>query len=214
MRNIHNRALGIAVHQHVGLGVDQHRAPHFLRPVIKMRNAPQAGFDAADDDRHIRKRFACALAVNNHRTVGPLAAFGAGRIGIVAAQPPVSGVAIDHRIHVAGRYAKKQFRFAQHLESIGALPIGLRDDANAESLCFEQPADNGHAEARMIHVRIAGHDDDVALVPAQYIHFRARHRQKWRRAETCRPILAVAENIFGAQFAKCSGRRRFGGSDV
>src|SRR5665647_3470690 len=41
-----------------------------------------------------------------------------------------------------------------------------------------------HAEARMIHVGIAGHDDDIALLPAERVHFGARGRQK-RRAGGC-----------------------------
>ena len=48
------------------------------------------------------------------------------------------------------------------------------------ALRFEQAADDGHAEARVIHVGIAGDDDDIALVPAQRGHLGARHRQEGR----------------------------------
>src|SRR5450830_1274539 len=44
---------------------------------------------------------------------------------------------------------------------------------------------------------IAGHDDDVAAVPTQFVHFRAAHRQERRRAEAGRPELAVAVQRFG-----------------
>ena len=203
MRDVHNGALGIAVHQQIGLGVDQHRAAHFLRPVIEMRDAAQARLDAANDDGHIGIGFARALAVDDDTTIGPLAAFAFRGIGIIAADTPVRSVAIHHRIHVACTHAEKQFRPTQYLERISAVPVRLRDDANAEALRFQQAPDDGHAETGMIDVGITGDDDDVAFVPAERLHFRARHRQVRCRAQARRPVLAVAEQVFGAVLGVC-----------
>ena len=122
-----------------------------------------------------------ALRVDDHRAVGALAAVAAGRVGVVAAHPPVGGVAIDHRIHVAGGDAEEQARRAERAEGLGTVPVGLRDDADAQPLRLEHAADDRHAETRMIDVGIAGHDDDVALLPAERVHLRARHRQERRR---------------------------------
>src|SRR5262249_9789581 len=79
-------------------------------------------------------------------------------------------------------------------------PVGLRDDAHAKALCLEHAADDGHAEARMVHIRVAGDEDDVAAVPPERVHFAAAHRQERRRAEAMRPVLAVAgERLRGAR---------------
>ena len=197
MRDVDDLSLGIAVDQQVGFRIEQHRAAHFLRPVVEVRDATQAGFDAADDDRHVVERFAHALRVDDHRAIGSLAALAAGRVGIVAADAAIRGVAIHHRIHVAGGDAEEQVRLAEPFEVGGRAPVGLGDDADAESLRFQHAADDRHAEARMIDVGIAGDDDDVAAVPAERVHFLARHGQERSGPEAGRPVLAVGEEVAG-----------------
>ena len=103
-------ALAVAIHQQIGLGIEQDRTPHFFRPIIEMRDATQRCLDAADDYRHLAIGLARALRVHDHRTVGPLAADAARCIGIVATHAPVGGVAIDQRVHVAGGDAEEQPR--------------------------------------------------------------------------------------------------------
>ena len=61
-----DRALSVAVDQQVRLGIEQHRTPHFFRPVVEVGNAAQRGFDAANHDRHVAIGFAYALRVNDH----------------------------------------------------------------------------------------------------------------------------------------------------
>jgi hypothetical protein len=67
------------------------------------------------------------------------------------------------------------------------VPVRLRDDADAKALRLEHPADDCHAEARVVDVRIAADDDDVAAVPAECVHLGARHGQKRRGAQARRP---------------------------
>jgi hypothetical protein len=96
--------------------------------------------------------------------------------------------------------AVEQVRFAQCLEGIGALPIRLGDDAHPKALRFERAADDSHAEAGMVHIGIAGNDDDVAAVPPEPLHLGAAHRQEGCRAEARRPIFAVAgDRLCGAR---------------
>ncbi len=200
VRDLDNGALGVAVQQQVALGIDQDGAAHLVGPVVVVRDAAQAAFDAAQDDGDVLERLAAALAVDDGGAIGPLAADVAWGVGIVAADLAVRGVAVDHRIHVAGGDAEEQVRLAQRLERIGALPIGLRDDADPKALRLERAADHRHAEARVIHVGVAGDDDDVAAVPAELIHLRPAHRQERCRAETRRPVLAVTgERLGGAR---------------
>ena len=93
----------------------------------------------------------------------------------------VGGVAVDHGIHVPGGDAEEQVRPPQRAERVCRMPIGLRNDAHAETMCLQEPPDYRHAEARVIDVGITGDDDHIAGIPAQRVHFRPRHRQERRR---------------------------------
>ena len=108
------------------------------------------------------------------------------RVCVIAADAPVRGVAVDHGIHVAGGDAEEQVG-APSAERLGAVPVRLRNDADAEALCLEHATDDGHAEAGVIHISVAGNDDDVAAVPAERVHLGARHRQERGRAKAVRP---------------------------
>ena len=167
--------LTVAVDEQVGLGIEQHRTTHLLRPIVEVGDTPQAGLDAADDDRYTGERLARTLRIDDHRAVGPQSALTARRVGIIAADAPIARIAVDHRVHVAGGDAEEEVRFAEHAERVGALPVRLRDDADPEALRLEQAPDDRHAEARMVDVGVAGDDDDVAGVPAERVHLGARH---------------------------------------
>jgi len=134
VRDLDDRPLGVAVDQQVGLGVDQDRAPHLVRPVVVMRDAAQGRLDAADHHRHLLERLAAALRVDQGRAVRPLAGHAAGRVGVVTADLPVRRVVVDHRIHVPGGDAEEQLRTAERLERFGRMPVRLGNDADAKAL--------------------------------------------------------------------------------
>ena len=204
-------SLGVAEDEQVGLGVHQDRAPDLLGPVVEVRDAAQRGLDAADHDGHVLVRLAGALRVHDHATVGTGAGDTVRRIGVVAADPAIRGVAIHHRIHVAAGDAEEQVRPAELHEVAGGVPVGLGDDADAEALRLEHAADDGHAEARMVHVGVAGDDDDVAGIPAELVHLLPRHRQERRGAKAVSPVLAVREQIAGGLHDAQFRPRRFMG---
>ena len=110
MRDLDDLPLGVAVHQQIRLGVQQHRAPHLLAPVVEVRDATQRGLDAADDDGHVLECFARALRVNDHGSIRALAAHAARRVRIVTANALVRGVAVHHGIHVARGDAEEEIR--------------------------------------------------------------------------------------------------------
>ena len=145
------------------------------------------------------ERFLAALAIDQRTAIGACAALPAGRVGIIRAQFAVGGVAVDHRIHVAGGDAEKQVRFAEHLERFFRMPVRLRNDTDTKTLRLEQAADDGHTERRMVHIGIAGDDNDVAGIPAKRIHLRPGHGQEFSGAVTLRPVLrVVVEGCVGA----------------
>jgi len=77
-----------------------------------MRNAAQRAFDATQHNRHVVVGFFATLAVHQRGAVGAFATDVSGSVGIVTANFSVRGVAVDHRIHIAGGHAKKQVRLA------------------------------------------------------------------------------------------------------
>ena len=143
-----------------------------------MRDAPQARFNAADDDVGIGKGFAAALTVDGDGAVGAFVRCGVRRIGVVGAQFAVGGVAVDHRVHIAGGDAKIQIRFAEAFEIFRRTPVRLADDADTKALCFEESPDQRPAETRMIDVGVAGDEDDVAGIPAARFHVGSSGRQE------------------------------------
>ncbi|ACY33104.1 hypothetical protein CtCNB1_2358 [Comamonas thiooxydans] len=192
----------IAVEQDVALAVHHDGATHLVAPVVVVGNATQRALDAAQHDGHILVGLAAALAVNDGRAVGALAGHIARGIGIVAANLAISRVTVDHRVHVAGRHAPEQIGLAQGLEGLGAGPVGLGDDAHAKALRLQHTADDGHAEAGVIHIGIARDQNDVAAVPAELIHLRTAHGQERRRTEALGPVRLVAGQRLGIAVEK------------
>ena len=162
-----------------------------------MRDAAQAALNAAEHDGGVREGLAAALAVNDGRAIRSLAAHITRGVGVVAADFAVRRVAVDHGIHVAAGHAPKQIGFAQRLESFGAGPVGLSDDADPKALVFQHAPDHGHAKAGVVHIGITRDQHDVATVPAQLGHFGPAHWQKRGRAKALRPVLAVTGQRLG-----------------
>ena len=78
----HDRTLAHAVRHHVGARVQQHRSLQRIGPVVVVRQPPQAGLDAAQDDGRVLERAADQVAVHHARMVGPQPHFPARRVGI------------------------------------------------------------------------------------------------------------------------------------
>jgi hypothetical protein len=64
----------LPIDKQVRLGIEQDRAADLLRPVVEVRDAPQAGLDAADDEGHVGERLAHPLRIDDHRRSGRFAA--------------------------------------------------------------------------------------------------------------------------------------------
>jgi len=195
MSDLADLPLTVAIHQQVSLRIQQDGPPHLFRPVIEMRNATKGRFDAAYNDRNILERLTCTLRVNNDGAVRAFATFTSRRVGIVTSDTAIRRVTIDHGVHVAAGDSEEQVRSTQRGECIRAVPVRLGNDANAETLGFENAANDGHTKAGMVDVSIAGNDDDVAAVPTEEVHLRTRHGQKRGCAEAFGPVAAVARYV-------------------
>ncbi len=195
MRELADLSFTVAVHQQVGLRIEQNRAANLLRPVVEVRDPAQRGFYAADDDRNVLETLPCALRIDDDRPVRPAAALAARRVGVIAPYAAIGGVAVDHGVHVSGGDAEEQVGSPECGKGLSAVPVRLRDDADPETLGFQYPADDGHAEAGVIDVGVTAHQDDVAAVPAQRLHLRARHGQERGRAEALGPVFPVGRDV-------------------
>ncbi len=116
--HLHQGALGVAVDEDVGLGVDEDGATDGLGPVVVMGDAAQGCLDAADDHRHLFIGLFAALGVDQGGAIRPLAAHIPRGVGIVVAQFFVGGVAVDHGVHVARRHPVEEVGLAQAHEVI------------------------------------------------------------------------------------------------
>ena len=93
------------------------------------------------------------------------------RIGVFRAGLAISGVAVDHGIHISGSHTEIQIRPSQRAEWLCGLPVGLADDPHSEALCLQQTPNQCHAKTGMIDISVARDQDDVACIPAQLLHF-------------------------------------------
>ena len=99
-----------------------------------MRDTAQAALNTAQDNRHIRISFAAALTIDDSRTVRALVGDITGRVRIIATNLAISGIAVNHAVHVARRHAIRIDRFAQFHKGVFALPIWLSNDTDAKAL--------------------------------------------------------------------------------
>ena len=208
----HQGPLRVAVQQQIGPGIRHDGAADLVGPVVVVGHAAQARLDPAEHDGHVREGLPAALGVDDHGPVRPAPRLAAGRVGVVAAQPPVGRVAVHHGVHVARGDAVEESRPAQGPEGLWAVPVRLGDDPDPESLGLEQPPDEGHAEARVVHVRVARHQDHVALLPAEGVHLRAGHGQVRRGTQALGPESGIGEEVAGRGQRRRSSQAGKGGA--
>ncbi len=111
--HFHQRPLGVAVNQDIGLGIKQDGAADGLGPVVVVSDATQGRLDATDNHRHLLEGLLAALGIDQSRAIRPLAAHIPRGVGVVVAQLFVGGVAVDHGVHVARGHPEEEVRFAQ-----------------------------------------------------------------------------------------------------
>ena len=137
-----------------------------------MGEPAQGGFDAPDDDGHIRPKSFQDLGIDDGGVFGTHIVASVGRVGILATQALVGGIFVHHRVHTSGRYAKEQTGTAQLLEVAEVVPpVGLGHDGHPQALGFEQASYHGCPERGVIDIRIATEQDDIEFIPSAKLHF-------------------------------------------
>ena len=59
--------------------------------------------------------------------------------------------------------------------------VGLGENGDAEAVSLQNPSNDGGSEGGMIHVGVAGYEDEIGGIPAAFLHFAARQRQEGMR---------------------------------
>ena len=161
-----NRVLTHAVDQQIRAAVHQDRVAHPVVPVVVVREPAQRGLHAADEYRHAAIGLPDAVAVDDRGAVGPPAAHAAGRIHVLRAALFGHGVVIDHAVDHARHHQKAQPRPAEALELLAGVVLRLGQHGYPVPGVLQHPRDDGQAERGMIHVRVAGDEHKIRLLPA------------------------------------------------
>ena len=178
-RHLHNGPLAHAVQQQIRLGIQQNGAFQLVGPVIVMGQTAQTGFDAADDNGNVVIDPANQIAINHRGIVRPFAHDAAGGEGVGLAALLGDGVVVDHGIHIAAGDEEPQAGTAQGRNGLGILPVGLGQNADFIAVGLQDPADDGMAEGRMIHIGVTDDIDKIALLPAAGLHIGLGNGQKF-----------------------------------
>ncbi len=177
-----------------------------------MRDAPQAGLDAAGDDGDSLERLARPLAIGERRPVGPAADLPGGAVGVVVAHFAIGRVMVDHRVHIAGADREEEPRPAKLAPWLARSPVGLTQNPHAMPFALQQPPQQRHRETRMIDVSIARHEHDIDGIPPAGFHFSPTHWQ--RRRGSKRGRLLCGRVRARGQRRLAENRQQVRGSDV
>ena len=167
-----------AVHQTVGAGIAQDRRHDVIRPVVIVRKAAQGGLQSAEINRDIGERPTRQLGIDRNRAVGTLSAHAARGVGVI--MPALFGYRIvgNHRVDVAAVDEDGIARPSHREEIRLRAEVRLGQDCDAEAGVLQHTGDDRRAERRMIQIRIAGHQQEVAVIPAARDHIFFGNRQK------------------------------------
>ena len=143
------------VSEQIGARVYQDTAADAVVSIVIVSETAQRSFQTADEDRNVAERLADMVGINDNSAVGTESAFSSGAVVVVTAVFFGGGIVCHHGVDVAGGYKEAQTRSAELFEVIGGFPVGLTKHRHGETCVFEDTADDGRAERRMVNVRVA-----------------------------------------------------------
>ena len=135
-----------------------------------MRHSAQTGFYAADNDGNRAVNAADQVTVHHRGMIRTLSGLSPRRISIV--RPVFSGykIMIHHGIHISGGNKKAQPWASKNGNAFFILPVRLGYDAHTVAVGFQDAADNGMSEGRVIHIGVAYDIDEIRLCNASLFH--------------------------------------------
>ena len=181
-RDLPRGALAHPEDEEIGLRVEEDRATYLVAPVVVVRDAPERGLDAAEDDREARlvgERLATEVRVHDRRAVRTHVDLAVGGVLVLAAHLLLRGELVQHRVEVPGADPDEEARPPHPGDVVRRVPARLRDDPHAVAAPLEETRDEDRTERRVIDVRVPGDEEHVELVPATRGHLLARRREEF-----------------------------------
>jgi hypothetical protein len=168
-----------AIHEDIRLGVKEDGTPDTVRPEVIVGNPPQAGLDAAQDDRRrVLEEPPDQVRVHDHRPVRATVVSPPRREVVRLLFSLHRRVVGHHGVNAAAGHAPEQLWLSQPPDVGVGMNIRLGDDAHAIARLQEHLADDRYTDEGAVDVAIARHEDDVEPVPAEGIEFLSRSWKK------------------------------------
>ena len=135
-----------------------------------MRKAAQGCLQSADENGNVpAPDLTQAPAIHQYRTVGTIAGFVAGRVGVVIAAALGCGVVCNHAVDIAAGDEKGKPGLAEFQKIRIMPPIRLRQHGNGIAVRLEHTGYDCRPEARMIDIGITGQIDKIRLFNALFM---------------------------------------------
>ena len=184
--------LAHAVDQQVRLGVKEDGAAHRVVPVVVVGEPPQAGLQAADDNRRVRERLPGPVGVDDGGAVGPEAHPVSGAVGVGGAALLGGGVVGHHGVDVAPADHDGIAGPAHGAEGVRRVPVRLGQDGHPVALGLQHPGDDGGAEGGVVHVGVGGDHQEVVIPPVPALHVLPADGKKVKRLHHHAPISGIS----------------------
>lgn len=178
VRRDENGTFAHAEHQQICAGIDQNAGANRVVPIIIMGKASQRGFYTANGNRNIAIGFANQATVDVDRAIRASGCPAAGRIYVGGTAALGGGVVVNHAVNYAGRDEKAVIRAAKAFKIVGVFPIRLGEHRDMVPRGFQCADDDGRAEGRVIHIRVAADIDKIRRVPTALAYIRESCRRE------------------------------------
>ena len=174
--NFHYLLFAHAVNQKVRAAALQNRGHQLVFPVVEMHKTAQAGFNAADNYRHIRPQLLDELRINGRSMVGTLSHRTA--CGIFVDSTLILGrrITAQHGVKVAAGNKHAKSRLAQLCQIFCFIPTRLAQHSYLVALRLQYTADYCRTEGGMVYISIAADKQKVNLLPATLGNFLSGNR--------------------------------------
>ena len=167
-----------AINKQIRLGVQQDGTTEGVCPKVVVGRLSEGCFDTAEDDRQAGEGGFGEIRIDDGGAIGALSRDAAGRACVVAPFLAEGGVVAEEGVHGACADAAEKAWAAHPLEIVRRVPSWLVNDADLVSFAFQETAQQGDAEARMIDVGVSGDEQDVERLPIAAGHFLLRRRKE------------------------------------
>ena len=140
-----------------------------------MRHTAETCLQSADHDGNAGKCLLCQLGVNHKRMRRTFPGGAVFAEHILSAFASADSVEVDHGVHISAGNTNTDTGTSHDFKGFRIAPVRLGDDAYFVAAVCEQPSDDCGAERGVIHIAVAGDDEDVKFVVTAGRHLLPGH---------------------------------------